>query len=84
LNTLFINGSLPREFEHALQASKRARENFQRLAPSHKRQYIYWIATAKRDVTRQRRIDAAIKMLKENKRLGIDTRMTDQRGTGQR
>ncbi len=62
---------IPREFNHALEANKRARENFEQLAPSHKRQYIYWIADAKRAETRQRRIDAAIKMLKENKKLGL-------------
>jgi uncharacterized protein YdeI (YjbR/CyaY-like superfamily) len=53
--------------------------NFERLAPSHKRQYIGWISDAKRDETRQRRIDAAIEMLNENKKLGMDTRIGDAR-----
>ncbi|MCI0477816.1 MAG: YdeI/OmpD-associated family protein, partial [Anaerolineales bacterium] len=70
---------VPREFKHALEANKRARANFERLAPSHKRQYIGWISDAKKDETRQRRIDAAIKMLKENQKLGIDTRIGDAR-----
>lgn len=74
---------LPGEFARALQANARARANFERLAPSHKRQYIGWIADAKRDETRQRRIQVAIKMLKENQKLGIDTRMTtNERGKG--
>ena len=68
---------LPRELEQALQANKRAQRNFDTLAPSHKRQYIYWITDAKKDETRQRRIQVAIRMLKENKKLGIDTRMRE-------
>ncbi len=61
---------IPLELERALQADKIALEKFERLAPSHKRQYIYWIGEAKRDVTRQKRIQETIKMLKANKRLG--------------
>lgn len=70
---------LPREFARALQANRQARVNFERLAPSHQRQYIGWISDAKRDETRQRRIDAAIEMLNENKKLGMDTRIGDAR-----
>jgi uncharacterized protein YdeI (YjbR/CyaY-like superfamily) len=61
---------IPLELKRALQADKIAREKFEHLAPSHKRQYIYWIGEAKRDVTRQKRIQETIKMLKANKRLG--------------
>jgi uncharacterized protein YdeI (YjbR/CyaY-like superfamily) len=68
---------IPRELKQALQANQQAARNFAALAPSHKRQYIYWIADAKKEETRQRRIRAAIRMLKENKKLGIDTRMTE-------
>ena len=72
---------IPRELEQALQANKRAQRNFDTLAPSHKRQYIYWITDAKKDETRRRRIRVAITMLKENRKLGIDTRMTEKRGS---
>jgi len=68
---------IPRELKQALQANKRAQRNFDALAPSHKRQYIYWITDAKKNATRQRRIRVAITMLKENKKLGIDTRMRE-------
>ncbi|MEW5720182.1 MAG: YdeI/OmpD-associated family protein [Chloroflexota bacterium] len=68
---------IPRELKQALQASKPAQRNFDALAPSHKRQYIYWITDAKKEGTRQRRIQVALRMLKENKKLGIDTRMTE-------
>ena len=72
---------IPRELEQALQANKLAQRNFDTLAPSHKRQYIYWITDAKKDETRRRRIRVAITMLKENRKLGIDTRMTEKRGS---
>lgn len=61
---------VPLELVRALQADKIALEKFERLAPSHKRQYIYWIGEAKRDETRQKRIQETIKLLKANKRLG--------------
>jgi len=72
---------IPSELKRALAADKMARENFEKLAPSHKRQYIYWITEAKRDETRQRRIEKTVQMLKENQKLGIETRMADKRGT---
>ena len=61
---------IPLELKRALQADKVAGEKFEQLAPSHKRQYIYWIAEAKRDETRQKRIQETIKLLKANRRLG--------------
>ena len=71
---------IPGEFKSALQANPRARDNFEGLSPSQHRMYIGWILDAKRDETRQRRIGAAIRMLEENRKLGIDTRMGDARG----
>jgi len=48
--------NIPDDLRQALKANSLARHNFDRLAPSHKRQYIYWITSAKTDKTRQRRI----------------------------
>jgi uncharacterized protein YdeI (YjbR/CyaY-like superfamily) len=69
--------NIPRELKQALRANKQAQRNFDVLSPSQKKMYLHWIADAKKDETRQRRIRVAIKMLKENKKLGIDTRMTE-------
>jgi uncharacterized protein YdeI (YjbR/CyaY-like superfamily) len=69
---------IPRELEQALQGNKQAQRNFNALPPSQKRMYIYWITEAKKDETRQRRLRAVVRMLKENKRIGIDTRMGDR------
>jgi uncharacterized protein YdeI (YjbR/CyaY-like superfamily) len=71
--------NIPPELKRALAADKIAQQNFEKLAPSHKRQYIYWITEAKRDETRQRRIEKTVQMLKENQKLGIETRMAEKR-----
>ena len=44
-------------------------ENFNKLAPTYKRHYVGWITSAKREETRKRRIEEAVKYLRENKRL---------------
>jgi uncharacterized protein YdeI (YjbR/CyaY-like superfamily) len=51
--------------------SSKAWENFNRLPPSHRRNYIGWISDAKREETRQRRIGEAIEKLEKNERLGL-------------
>jgi uncharacterized protein YdeI (YjbR/CyaY-like superfamily) len=46
-------------------------ENFNKLAPSHKRHYILWITNAKSDETIRKRLNESIELLKENKKLGL-------------
>jgi uncharacterized protein YdeI (YjbR/CyaY-like superfamily) len=62
---------VPAFMEQALRKQKKAWENFESLAPSHKRRYIGWIAWAKREETRLRRLQEAIRLLSENKKLGL-------------
>jgi len=50
----------------ALKQSKQAMDNFDNLAPSHKKNYIRWILDAKKEETRIRRIDKAVKLLEKN------------------
>ncbi len=45
--------------------------NFKALAPSHKKQYVLWINSAKTEVTRMKRIHEAVQLLKDNKKLGL-------------
>ncbi|MBI5304608.1 MAG: YdeI/OmpD-associated family protein [Chloroflexi bacterium] len=73
--------NIPLELKRALAADKQAQQNFDKLAPSHKRQFIYWITEAKREETRARRIAMTIQMVKQNQRLGIDTRMNPKQKT---
>lgn len=62
---------MPQEFESRLTEDKQAAEAFAALPPSHRRQYIDWIASAKREDTRARRIAQALKMLVADRQLGM-------------
>jgi len=62
---------IPEFVEKALNANKKARTNFQNLAPSYRRLYIRWITSAKREETRKRRLMEAIGLLAQNKKLGL-------------
>jgi uncharacterized protein YdeI (YjbR/CyaY-like superfamily) len=63
---------VPAELLKALAKNERARRNFEKLAPSYRRQFIYWVSTAKREETRRKRVAEAIRMIRENKRLGME------------
>jgi uncharacterized protein YdeI (YjbR/CyaY-like superfamily) len=58
---------IPDDLQQALQTNAVAHDNFNRLAPSHKRQYLYWIASAKTEQTRQRRIQETLRRVAEQK-----------------
>ena len=62
---------LTTEIEEALKVNKKAWEHFNNLAPGYKKQYVGWLVTAKRPETRKRRLEEAIKLLSENKKLGM-------------
>ncbi|MDP8205467.1 MAG: YdeI/OmpD-associated family protein [Candidatus Electryonea clarkiae] len=62
---------IPSKFANALKEQPVAMQNFDKLAPSHQRQYIGWIASAKLEETRQKRIKEAINLLSKNKKLGM-------------
>ncbi|MBK7878799.1 MAG: YdeI/OmpD-associated family protein [Planctomycetes bacterium] len=55
------------EFRAALAKSKKARATFDAFPPGHRREYLEWIADAKRDETRARRIATAIEWLEQGK-----------------
>lgn len=59
------------EIEKVLKANKKAWENFNNLAPSYRKQYVGWLRSAKKRETRERRLEEAIKLLTENKKLGM-------------
>ncbi len=62
---------VPDWMKEGLMASRQAWENFSKLPPSHQRTYIMWLSDAKREETRQKRIQQAIEMLEKNQVLGI-------------
>jgi uncharacterized protein YdeI (YjbR/CyaY-like superfamily) len=63
--------ALPSFLRSVLQANATAWKNFNSLPPSHQRSYIGWITQAKREETQERRLNEAIRMLAENRRLGL-------------
>lgn len=58
---------VPAPLKRALEASPAARATFRALSPSQRREYAEWIAGAKHEETRDRRIRTAIEWLAEGK-----------------
>lgn len=58
---------VPGPLKRALAASPEARATFEALSPSQRREYAAWIAGAKHEETRERRIRTAIEWLAEGK-----------------
>jgi uncharacterized protein YdeI (YjbR/CyaY-like superfamily) len=52
----------------ALRADPQAARNFAALAPSYRRLYNAWVADAKQDTTRQRRVVAIVRRSRENRK----------------
>jgi uncharacterized protein YdeI (YjbR/CyaY-like superfamily) len=51
----------------ALKKTKKAQAAFDALSPSHRREYVAWIAEAKQEATRERRIATTLEWLTEGK-----------------
>jgi uncharacterized protein YdeI (YjbR/CyaY-like superfamily) len=66
-----IELAMPAYLERGLRKNKKAWENFKSLAPSHRRNYVGWITSAKQEATRMRRLSEAVKLLEQNKKLGL-------------
>ncbi|MEO8805395.1 MAG: YdeI/OmpD-associated family protein [Burkholderiaceae bacterium] len=58
---------MPAELAHALARHTLARQTFEALSPSQRREYVDWIVEAKRDETRARRLAQALEWLAEGK-----------------
>jgi Bacteriocin-protection, YdeI or OmpD-Associated/Domain of unknown function (DUF1905) len=58
---------VPAALAEALAADPQAKAIFDGLAFTHRKEYARWIAEAKRDETRQRRVEQAVVMIKEGK-----------------
>jgi uncharacterized protein YdeI (YjbR/CyaY-like superfamily) len=62
---------IPKDLEKVFRKNKKAKTNFENFPVFTRRQFLYWINSAKRPETRKARIELALKMCKENKRPGI-------------
>jgi len=60
---------VPVDFMNMLKKNKSAYITFEALSYSHKKEYIEWITEAKRDETRNRRLQSTIELLKKGKDL---------------
>ncbi len=61
----------PSYIERGLRANARAWRTYRQLAPSHRRAYVGWIDSAKREETRERRLREAVRLLAAGKKLGL-------------
>ena len=59
---------MPEDFQNALNDNPKAQDFFNSLAPSYKKEYIQWVATAKQEATRLKRMDTSIEWLREGKK----------------
>ncbi len=66
-----IQFDLSQEFQRALAQNKKARDNFERLAPTYQKQYIGWVAVAKRQKTKEKRIKESLELLEKGQKLGL-------------
>lgn len=62
---------LPDYIASAFKADAKAWKFFRELAPTHRRQFVVWIHTAKRAETRERRIRESLAMLAAGRKLGL-------------
>lgn len=62
---------MPAHIKKQIMTNRTAWQNFNKLVPSHKRNYIGWIMSAKKEETQMKRVKEAIKLLSQNKKLGL-------------
>jgi uncharacterized protein YdeI (YjbR/CyaY-like superfamily) len=66
-----VSDEVPEYIQQRLRTNAKAWRFFQDLAPSYRRLYVKWIEMAKREETRQKRLDEAVALLEEGKKLGL-------------
>jgi uncharacterized protein YdeI (YjbR/CyaY-like superfamily) len=58
---------VPDDLASALKRNKKAQATFEGFSPSHRREYVEWIAEAKSEETRKRRLETAVEWMAEGK-----------------
>ena len=59
---------LPADLMKEFKKDKTAKENYDKLAYTHQKEYVKWIEESKKEETRQNRIVKTLEMLKQNKK----------------
>ncbi len=65
------NPEIPEDLMNELNKSKKAKENFDKFAPSYRRTYLRWLERAKRIETRKKRINLIVQMALNNNKSGL-------------
>jgi len=70
LDSVDIRLETPKALSAAFKKNHTAKKAYEKLAPSRKKQFLWWIESAKRDETKNKRVEETLKLLVENKRPG--------------
>jgi len=70
LDSVDIHLETPKELADAFKNNTKAKKAFEKLAPSRKKQFLWWVKSAKRIETKNKRIKETLRLLIENKRPG--------------
>jgi uncharacterized protein YdeI (YjbR/CyaY-like superfamily) len=62
------NGIIPEDLQRALDGNVRAQRFYEKISWTHQKSYLYWLNQAKRQATRQKRIDTIIGLLEAGKK----------------
>ena len=62
---------IPDDLKDALLTNLKAKKNFDNLAPSNKKRYLYWLKSAKRQTTREKRLREIVRRAEENVKPGM-------------
>ena len=66
-----ISWEIPTKLKSALAGNRKAKTFFAQLAPTYRKHFIGWIAVAKRQETKDRRVKESIALLEQGKKLGL-------------
>lgn len=64
--------TIPEDLEAALALNPAAKENFENFPPSSQKQYLWWLKSAKRTATREKRLREIVKRAAKNIKPGIN------------
>ncbi len=62
---------LSAEMEKVLRANQKAWVNFNKLAPGYRKQYVAWVQSGKKQETRKKRLQEAVRLIEANQKLGM-------------
>jgi len=66
-----IDPGVPRELSVALAKNRKARDFFEKLAPTYRKHFIGWIVAAKRPETKAKRLKESLALLGKGRKLGL-------------